>query len=306
MERINDGVRSPMPGAPSTASSAAAHRTESDCVPAGSAHVADGVERDWLLGTIEAEIIPRLMLGHPPKDATLHAASPVIGDDEVARFVDVILDRGLAECMDEVAAFMRCGVALETIFLDLLCRSARRLGTLWEDDARSFAEVTAGLWRLQHVMMELSPRAHLASAGRSAPGHDRAAVVVAMPGSQHTFGAFMLSEVMLNAGWRVWTRPAVDAVELSSLLREQWFDVICLSISTDSQLRDAPALIHACRRASLNGGLLVAAGGPLLNGVDPAVVRRLGADLGGAEARPTERAIRALLRERAKSAVSWA
>lgn len=233
----------------------------------------------WLLQTIEAEIIPRLMLVHQmahPASPQAQAARMVPGPDDVAVFADLVLAHDAADSAAWVEARRADGMALDTVYLDLLAPAARLLGDLWSDDQIDFTQVTLGLWRIQQVMYDLSPTFQRPSDAVGAGG--RRAMLVAMPGSQHSLGLFMVAEFFRRAGWAVWSEPLASADDLLHAVRTEWFDVIGFSIGTERQASDLASVIRQARAASRNPGVAVMVGGPLVR-ESPASVAELGADL---------------------------
>jgi hypothetical protein len=113
-----------------------------------------------LAGTIEAEIVPRLLMSlsascqalatlrmqaQPPLTAAdvSELARLLLGDDPepAARFAQSIRERG---------------APLEGICLELFEPAARRLSELWEQDQCDFTQLTIGLSRLYMVLQQLS------------------------------------------------------------------------------------------------------------------------------------------------------
>lgn len=232
---------------------------------------------DWLARTIEAEIIPRLMLAHQTGHADLTAprgerVRP--GPTEVAELVQIVLANDPARPREYVQRLRADGVALEVLYLELLAPAARRLGAMWEDDLCDFTQVTLGLWRLQQVVYDLSPSFH-ASQARSP--HRRRAMLVPVPGSQHTFGILMVAEFFRRSGWDVWGEPTASGVELVHAARNDWFDMIGLSLGTEVHVSRVASVILALRKASMNPGVVVMIGGPVV-GLRPELVALVGAD----------------------------
>lgn len=231
----------------------------------------------WLLRTIEAEIIPRLMFAHhvgQASDAAESADRVVPSADDVADFALVVIGRDAADAADYVEARRTEGMALETIYMDLLAPAARRLGALWECDQCDFTEVTLGLWRIQQVMYDLSPAFRHDAA---VPARVRHAMLAAMPGSQHTLGLFMVSEFFRRAGWQVWSEPGATTEQIVTAVSTEWFDMVGFSIGSELQLRPLAATIQRVRQASRNPKVYVMVGGPLI-GDDPAHAALVGAD----------------------------
>lgn len=237
----------------------------------------------WLVRTIETEIIPRLMLAHqsPAGDAGLPGGlAPGLTAADVTAFASQVLLKEAGAALAHVETMRADGTALETIYLELLAPTARRLGVMWEEDLCDFTEVTVGLWRLQQVMYDLSPvfQSHAGEASGA-----RRAMLVPAPGSQHTFGLFMVAEFFRRAGWEVSGEPTVSAAELVEAARRDWFDVIGLSVGSDLHIDALASVILAVRKASLNPTLAVMVGGPVFV-AHPEYLAMVGADATASDA----------------------
>ena len=246
----------------------------------GAAVRADGCSPErmaWLVRTIEAEIIPRLMLAHRSAAAAIDASSVMCiapTAEDVAELARIVLDQEAAVAGRYIEAFRAEGVPLDTLYLDLLAPAARYLGEMWEADLCDFTQVTVGLWRLQQVMYDLSP-AFQDDAEYGA--RSRRAMLVPAPGSQHTLGLFMVAEFFRRAGWDVWGEPSATVPGLLDAVRVEWFDVIGISIGAEFQIEGLSSVILGLRRASRNPGVRVMLGGPVAS-QSPDLHIRVGAD----------------------------
>ena len=231
----------------------------------------------WLVRTIEAEIIPRLMLAHRSGAAEIDPAavsSIAPNAEDVIELARIVLDQEAAVAGRYIEAFRAEGVALDTIYLDLLAPAARHLGEMWEADLCDFTQVTVGLWRLQQVMYDLSPDFQ----NEVEYGvNSRRAMLVPAPGSQHTLGLFMVAEFFRRAGWDVWGEPSATTPDLLDAVRAEWFDVIGISVGAEFQIEGLSSVILNLRRASRNPGVRVMLGGPVAS-QHPDLHTRLGAD----------------------------
>ncbi len=245
---------------------------------------ASGARMTWLLRTIEAEIIPRLMLAHQSPAFAVPSAEALaqraIGRDEVAAFAALVLAQPADAAFAHVAALRADGLALDAIYLDLLSPTARHLGEMWEADLCDFTQVTLGLWRLQQLLYDLSP-AFQDDATFSA--QRRRALLAPAPGSQHTLGLFIVAEFFRRAGWDVCGEPTASLADLTAAMRSEWFDVVGLSVGADCQLDDLSSVILSLRRASRNKGVGVMVGGAVFS-AQPDLATAVGADMTAADA----------------------
>jgi methanogenic corrinoid protein MtbC1 len=249
-----------------------------------------------LVRTVETEIIPRLMLLHQqaaPRPAAEADGGVGIGEPDVLALTELVL-KGQDGASAFVEALMLRGAALETIYLNLLAAVARRLGDLWNADLVEFTDVTIALGRLQRVLRELS-------ADTRAPARDARvgcrALLVPVPGEQHTFGLNMVCEFFRASGWDVWGEPPTQPEALIALVRDHWFDMVGFSIGNDRRIDALAELIRLIRRTSHNRAVRVLVGGPLLL-ARPQVATLLGADATASDARQAMLATEGLLAKR--------
>jgi MerR family transcriptional regulator, light-induced transcriptional regulator len=230
-----------------------------------------------LARAIELEVVPRLVLARraAPSGQPSHARdawTPRVED--VTEFAGLVLAREAVVASSYVEAARARGASAETLYLELLAPAAWHLGELWTADLCDFTEVTVGLCRLHQVLRELSP-SFQDEGGHQA--HGRRALLVPVPGDQHTFGLVMVAEFFRRAGWDVWSGPPASAGELVGLVRNEWFAVVGFSTSCDTRLEALASGIHAVRRASRNPSVGVMVGGPVFV-EHPELATLIGAD----------------------------
>jgi hypothetical protein len=162
---------------------------------------------------IEGEIIPRLLMAHrgdqvdlPKPPAAFTAVEPL----ELARMT---LRLEVFSLLAHIDGYLNNGVAIESIYLDLLAPTARVLGDFWDNDVCDFVDVTMGLWRLQQVVHELGSRAPCPSVRTRA---DRRVLFTVPPGDQHSFGLVMIEDFFRRAGWRTWSAPDAGLPEIGT------------------------------------------------------------------------------------------
>ncbi|QQP87778.1 cobalamin B12-binding domain-containing protein [Skermanella sp. TT6] len=241
-----------------------------------------------LIDTVEAEIVPRLILAHRSPPEPLVVPVPLSAGLEPAPCVDDVLELSSLLLKDRfrvASNFVRSiesrGVPLESLYLDLLAPAARHLGDLWTNDICHFGDVTIGLCRLQQVLRDFSP-AFLNEASVRDDG--RRALLMSVPGGQHTFGISMVAEFFRRARWDVTTGSPVARDELIRTVRSQWFSVVGLSVSCEVQVEALASTIRLIRRASRNPAVGIMVGGPIFV-MNPGLVALVGADATAADAR---------------------
>ncbi len=253
-----------------------------------------------LARAIEGEVIPRLMLAHRTAQHCVEVPPPVgvpLADGDVVAFTDVVLAADDEDALAFVQETLARGVAVETVFLDLLAPTARRLGELWTADKVPFTDVTLGLGRLQRVLRDVSagfnPQGAVADVGEPAEG-ERRILLLPSPGEQHTFGLVMVSELFRRAGWDVAGGPWETGDDAPALVGNDWYDAIGFSLAAEMHTEALADCIAAVRQSSRNGHIGVVVGGPLLRD-RPDLATRLGADLVTADGRQAPALVAAFL-----------
>jgi methylmalonyl-CoA mutase cobalamin-binding domain/chain len=145
---------------------------------------------------------------------------------------------------------------------------------MWSEDECDFTAVTIGLWRLQQVLRHYAGAFVEEGEPRE---YGRRALLVPLPGEQHTFGIAMVAEFFRRAGWDVWSGPFATLEDLVEVVRSEWYAVIGISGSCETRIEMIAAAIRAVRRASRNRAIGVMVGGPLFND-HPERVALVGAD----------------------------
>ncbi|WP_162925304.1 cobalamin B12-binding domain-containing protein [Aurantiacibacter odishensis] len=231
---------------------------------------------------VSSTIIPHLLLLQPETPAQSGAPQDdVIDPHEVQQFPDLALTLEANELLGLVEAFLARGVSVESIFIELLAPTARRLGEMWEEDTCDFVDVTMGLWRLQEILRSVAQSSPALIDNALAP---RSILISPMPGDQHSFGALMVEEVFARAGWASEVLLEPKRRELLAYVNEQAFDIVGLTLSNDCPSDTLSEFITCLRSVSKNPNLIVLLGGRLVNS-QPAIATKAGADGTATDAR---------------------
>lgn len=234
---------------------------------------------DQLARIVEGEIIPRLMLVHRTERRDDRESEP-LSPDTIEKFALYSLSSGHDSLMAIIGTLLQQGVALESIYVDLLGPAARRLGEFWEEDRVSFADVTIALGRLQRIVRDLS----LHGPNELPMSSGRAALFAAAPGEQHTFGLVIIEEFFRRSGWRTWAELSGSISDVVSAVQAHDFDLFGMTASSDERLDQIAPMIMSVRKASRNRDITVMVGGRLF--VErPDLVARVGADAMATDAR---------------------
>jgi methanogenic corrinoid protein MtbC1 len=233
-----------------------------------------------ILGTLESGIIPRLVLAF--RDAR---PAPVVEADKpaVIEFCRVVLNGTIDEALEFVEGLRAHRQTLETIYVELFEPAAHRLGELWNADAVDFVKVTMAVMRMQNLLHHFGLDFRHEIETRE---HGRRALLMPAPGERGSFGYLMFgafelalaAEFLRRDGWDAFVDSSASRAEAVDFVDREWFDVIELSLSSESHLDELTAAIRHIRRASRNGALAVMVGGPVFKD-HPEMVARVGADV---------------------------
>jgi len=236
-----------------------------------------------LIQMLDKEIIPRLLVSHQANTLIEDLATSgqrKIHAQEVDLLVSLCINGTQETCLEFINKLTNKQVSIESIYLDLIPMTARKLGVLWEEDICSFTDVTIGLWRLQHILYDLTKdfqKKH------SMPIENLNALLIPAPKSQHTLGLFIVAEFFRKAGWRVWGEPNLSPEQINNLIFSQWFDVIGISVGYSEQLVGVNQLITSLRSRSMNPNVAFMVGGPLYS-TDPELFDDIQAEIKSCDA----------------------
>ncbi len=166
------------------------------------------------------------------------------------------------------------GAGIDALYLGLLSPTARYFGDLWNEDLLDFTQVTIGLGRLHRVLRELTPMFPVAA---GEPPQEHRALLVPVPGEQHTFGLAMVTEFFRRACWAVWSGTPANGAELGAIVRDNWFAIVGFSLGSELRLSELRTSIGRVRRISRNRNVGIMVGGPAFV-EHPELVAQVGAD----------------------------
>ncbi|MCR9255099.1 MAG: cobalamin-dependent protein [Alphaproteobacteria bacterium] len=213
--------------------------------------------------TIEAEIIPRLMLAHSERDPAIldgvHGGRPM-SEAVSEQFCEDVMTQGTERLATIVEALYRGGMPLKEIYLHLLGPAAAHAGHLWKEDKVSFVDVTLALNRLHQVVHRL--RALLPPVPTTEDANR--ILLTTLPGDQHSFGVTLLTDLFRQAGWTVYEASGDTANSLCARISSEWFDCVGLSVSNALTVDTVAPLVSRMRDASSNRDLKIIAGGHML------------------------------------------
>lgn len=246
--------------------------------PGGQSRASGNLQKELLAGTIEAQIIPRLMLAHRlthvhPEQKN-YRKNRALSVSEVTEFARLVVHHDVGIAGTYVDILRKQGISLESIFMNLLAPAAKHLGELWLLDSCTFVDVTVGLSRIQQLVHQLSQA--FENEGRCEE-RCRTALLAQSPGEQHGLGVLLVEEFFRREGWNVWAPNRASADELVRTVADEHFDIAGISVTRGVALDDLSSVIGAIRRSSINPDIMVIVGGNYINN-NPDIVERIGAD----------------------------
>ena len=231
---------------------------------------------------IEGKVLPHLLLAYrqgafnAPTDGTM--SEKAIGE-HVGEFADLVINPDAAVSTVYFENMIAEGASVEALFRVLLAPTARRLGELWQEDINSMFDVTQGLAHLQQLVRTFSPEFHEQG---NHPLSNRRALLMPLPGEQHTFGISLVEEYFRREGWHVWGGPPNSFEEVVALVSSMWFDMIGFSVSRVPEIGPLKSQITKIRAAARNRNVTIMVGGrPFVE--NPDLVELVGADATAAD-----------------------
>jgi MerR family transcriptional regulator, light-induced transcriptional regulator len=246
----------------------------SEPLPLSAPATAKRVGLDDLASTIENIIVPRLLMSHVTAADQAKSFTIELNPSLAETFADLSIRDDPRAASTFVQRMLDDGVPFEHILLDLLAPAARILGDKWVNDLCSFVDVTIGVARMHRILREFNgvPQNLWKNTGL---GHR--ALLMPVPGEQHTFGIRMVEEFLLRDGWEVDNRfPATDK-ELKETISSSTYDFVGFSLSHETLIKSLVEAINTVRSASLNRQVRVMVGGVIFS-EQPALRDMCGAD----------------------------
>lgn len=213
-----------------------------------------------LAGVIDQQIIPKLAKAHQQDGITDALCGHRITPEHITHFSDLLIEGNTAAAGQYVRDLSHAGISPACLLLDLVAPAARELGVRWTEDCCSFADVSLGLVRIHEIVHDIGgPDDDLCEQSPN-PGK---ILLSCMPSSNHILGCSIVAEFFKQCAWDARVMLPGDADELIGVIQDEAFDVVGLSVSTDSQLDRLKSLVSGLRAGSKNPHLSVFLGGPV-------------------------------------------
>jgi methanogenic corrinoid protein MtbC1 len=238
-------------------------KSSHDSVPQYSDSAANDDCRRSMRSVLETQIIPRLVLAHREGISRAEpSASPRLQPEDITLFAQLCAAGERAGAMQVIARLRAQGLDQDGVLVDLISPAARHLGAQWEDDRLSFTDVTLGLVLMHEVIHSMGYEYH---DGPQEAGRVRRVMLASAPGSQHVLGLSIVSEFFRKACWQVVLEVSPSRAELGRAVKNEWFDLIGLSVALDAQLPSLAELVASLKAASRNPATPVLLGGPVFS-----------------------------------------
>lgn len=225
-----------------------------------------------LFSVIESNLLPRLLRNH--RTAARVGPDRPTAEEFEAFFAHLVRDdeQALAATIEQTLAR---GVAMETVFSDLLVAAHARMAQAGAADATELVAHTVAVARLQELLRRHS-RAFQSE--RMPRASDRRVLLMSREGDLHGFGMSLAGEFFRHAGWDVVVSVTADPATETQRVRGVRFDVAGVWVGDAGHVAWARGLGAALRASSCHQPLVFLACGPWPAG-SPSRLRDLHADL---------------------------
>jgi methanogenic corrinoid protein MtbC1 len=245
---------------------------------------------------IENVIVPRLLMSHVHRNEGDRRVKAQLGAVGVKDFIDLTMDDEPDAAVNFVQRLLDDGILFQDILLQLMAPAARELGERWLHDSSSFVEVTLGVARMHRILREFDG---VPERMWSQTGLNCHALLLPVPGEQHTFGLRLVQEFLLRESWTVTNKAMERVQDLASHVASHFYDVVGLSLSGETLIEAMRSSIATIRVKSQNRHVKVIVGGHIF--VErPNLAKTIGADAYAEDAPETVR----ILNQWARSNVS--
>src|SRR6056297_1633963 len=169
----------------------------------------------------------------------------VINEDSIADFCKTLIQTQPEAALRFIQERRAEGVTRHDVYLGYITGAARWLGTGWEEDRLSFAQVTIGTGHLYALMRSL--RAEDPAYGGAFDRRRHALFATTVPGEDHGIGITVAADLFRDAGWDIDLQVKTDHDRLVTHVEQTEPQIIGLSLSTEQRLEALVRLVIAMR-----------------------------------------------------------
>lgn len=236
-----------------------------------------------IVNVVEEHVIPRLVRGVQSDPIITNLGRDAVhmpSEEDVLAFADLAVSADVASSLKFIRALFDKGMAIESIYLDLISPAAKYLGEMWVDDRVDFSRVSLGASCMQRSLIALSE----ISESENNSTYERSVLLSAMPGDQHMLGPSIAVEFLRRYGWHTQFLMPKSPEEILVELKNNNYDLLGFSLSCDEHLSDLENLIKIIRSDPNAEGIGIIVGGRGA-AVDPGHVINAGSDVVALDAR---------------------
>jgi methanogenic corrinoid protein MtbC1 len=207
---------------------------------------------------VETQLVPKLaLLVRGPQRSRLEAPR-YLEPSELERWADL----AVAGDLDALWSAARDleehrGWADTSLLLDVITPVARLVGADWEEDRRTWLDVTLAVSTLQRLLCVLGRER------RCTPEHRGAVVLFAAPGEQHTLSIHVLGEVLRRLGWSAHVEPGLSLDEVVEIVAREPIALVGMTVSSQDRMTWSRQDVAQVIEASLDPDLVFMIGGAI-------------------------------------------
>lgn len=251
---------------------------------------------DEILSVVEEHVIPRLVRGVQSDPVITNLGRDAVympSEEDVLTFADLAVNADVGASLKFIRSLFDKGMAIESIYLDLIAPAAKYLGEMWADDRVDFSRVSLGASCMQRSLLALSENSELENNST----YQRSVLLSAMPGDQHMLGPSIAAEFLRRYGWHTQFIMPKTAEDILVELKNNKFDLLGLSLSCDEHLLDLKSLIKKIKSdpGAKDVGIIVGGRGAA---ADPGHAISAGSDVVALDARDAVLQARILFEKR--------
>lgn len=221
---------------------------------------------DTAVHALAAEVVARLERRAPI------AADPSPHAEDIEALCDALVSPREEAAAEMVLQARLDGMSIDVVYLGYLAGAARELGTRWDDDRVTSAQMTIAAGRIYAIMRGLR---HAFVSDQVLRPVDLRALFVSVPGEIHTLGVTMAADYFRRRGWVIDLRTGMTHHDLIASVPSESYPVIGLSAGSARMIFPLARLIVALRISNPAAWIMVSG---KITDVVPDIVHLVDAD----------------------------
>jgi methanogenic corrinoid protein MtbC1 len=179
-------------------------------------------------------------------------ASGTVSSDAIRAISDALISPDAKAAAQLIEQHHQNGVDVKTLYLEYISPAADQLGSWWETDEVSFADVTIGIGRTYAIMRNLARRFPPPSVPEG-----KTALFASVPGDDHILGLKIAADLARKEQWNIDLALDLDHDELISRISDTGHHLIGLSAGGEHALPALARLVLALRVSEPSALILV-------------------------------------------------